>query len=144
MSEEKEQRIEAAAAGAPGAGADEEAELESVSELDEEVEEIIEEGVERDDSPPVLHLRPHGDVNPNPVRLYLANASDAKAHWSIIYGNTYLHGDQDSRSFNVMSVPYMPSYTICYWSDPTTRSCVEVDASDCVVFNGQKAIRTAG
>ena len=142
MSENEELQDQAAIDAA--AESDHETPLESVSELDEETQGILEaEGVDRDDSPPMLKLG-HPEVTSQPIRIYLANASDAKAHWSLSYANTYLHGDQDPRSFNVMSVPYMPAYTVCYWTDPTTRSCAEIDASDCVVFTGDKAIRTVG
>ncbi len=76
--------------------------------------------------------------------IYLNNITKETVQWSIDYGSDNVDGDQQGLSFQQGSAPFAENYTVCYWTDPSTRHCATVQDGDAVIFTGAGAVHTVG
>ena len=76
--------------------------------------------------------------------IYLNNMTKTTVQWSIEYGSKDIDGDQEGLSFTLAAVEFAPSYTVCYWTDPARRKCVNLSDGDAANYTGDDVIRTMG
>ena len=76
--------------------------------------------------------------------IYLNNITKETVSWSLDYGSDNVDGDQEGLSFRSADAPFAESYSVCYWTNPSTRHCATAKDGDAVTFTGDGVVHTIG